>query len=53
MLVDIDLDTLNIDEKLIEEFITPKTKAIMPVHLLGNPCKIDEIKGLLKNITYG
>ena len=44
VLVDIDLDTLNIDEKLIEESITPKTKALMPVHLLGNPCKMDEIK---------
>ena len=48
VLVDIDLKTLNIDEKLIEKAITPKTKAIMPVHLLGNPCKIDVIKKIAK-----
>ena len=38
VLVDIDLTTLNIDEKQIEKAITKKTKAIMPVHLLGNKC---------------
>ena len=48
VLVDIDLKTLNIDENLIEKAITPKTKAIMPVHLLGNPCKIDVIKKIAK-----
>lgn len=36
--VDISPDTLNIDQYLIEEAITPKTKAIMPVPLLGMPC---------------
>ncbi len=48
VLVDIDLETLNIDEKQIEKAITKKTKAIMPVHLLGNPCKIDVIKKIAK-----
>ena len=45
------LKTLNIDEKLIEQAITPKTKAIMPVHLLGNPCNIIKIKKIAKK--YG
>ena len=48
VLCDIDLETLNIDEKKIENLITKKTKAIMPVHLLGNPCKIDVIKKIAK-----
>ncbi|WP_415290748.1 DegT/DnrJ/EryC1/StrS family aminotransferase [Candidatus Pelagibacter sp. Uisw_136] len=46
--VDIDLETLNIDEKKIEKSITNKTRAIMPVHLLGIPCKIDKIKAIAK-----
>ena len=40
---DIDADTFNIDPKKIEEKITPKTKAIIPVHLYGMPAKMDEI----------
>ena len=48
VLCDIDLETLNIDEKKIEKLITKKTKALMPVHLLGNPCKIDVIKKIAK-----
>lgn len=42
--VDADKDTWNIDIQKIEEKITPKTKAIMPVHIFGNPCNMDEIK---------
>ncbi len=41
--VDIDPDTLNIDPSKIEAAITDKTKAIMPVHLFGLPCNMDEI----------
>ena len=48
VLVDIDLKTLNIDIDLIEEAITPKTKAIMPVHLLGNPCDMIAINKIAK-----
>lgn len=48
VLCDIDLETMNIDEKKIEKLITKKTKALMPVHLLGNPCKIDVIKRIAK-----
>lgn len=46
--VDIRQDTLNIDEKLIEAAITPKTKAIVPVHYAGMPCEMDVILQLAK-----
>lgn len=42
--IDADKDTWNIDTAKIEEKITPKTKAIMPVHIFGNPCNMSEIK---------
>ncbi|MCC7554265.1 MAG: DegT/DnrJ/EryC1/StrS family aminotransferase [Methanobacteriaceae archaeon] len=45
---DIDLKTYNIDPKDIENHITDKTKAIMPVHLYGQPAKMDEIKEIAK-----
>ena len=41
--VDIRPDTMNIDEKLIEAAITPKTKAIAPVHYAGVGCEMDTI----------
>lgn len=41
--VDIRSDTLNIDENKIEEAITPKTKAIVPVHYAGVACNMDAI----------
>ena len=41
--VDIRPDTMNIDENLIEEAITVKTKAIMPVHYAGVSCEMDSI----------
>ncbi|MEW6604510.1 MAG: DegT/DnrJ/EryC1/StrS family aminotransferase [Thermoproteota archaeon] len=43
VLVDIEVDTFCIDTDQIRKAITPKTKAIMPVHLLGNPANMDEI----------
>ena len=46
--VDIDNDTFDIDPKLIEEKITPKTKAIIPVHLYGQPCQMDVICDIAK-----
>lgn len=46
--VDVELDTYNIDPKLIEEKITEKTKAIIAVHIFGNPCKMDEINKIAK-----
>jgi UDP-2-acetamido-2-deoxy-ribo-hexuluronate aminotransferase len=42
--VDIDPLTFNIDPEKIEERITPRTKAILPVHLFGQPCDITRIK---------
>lgn len=46
--VDIREDTLNIDEKLIEAAITPKTKAIVPVHYAGVGCEMDTILDIAK-----
>lgn len=44
--VDIRPDTMNIDEKLIEDAITPKTKAIVPVHYAGISCEMDVINDI-------
>jgi len=41
--VDINSDTFNIDAEKIENAITPKTKAIIPVHLYGQPCNMKVI----------
>ena len=41
--VDIRADTLNLDETLIEAAITPRTKAIVPVHYAGVACEMDTI----------
>lgn len=41
--VDVRPDTMNIDETLIEAAITPKTRAIMPVHYAGVACEMDTI----------
>lgn len=46
--VDCDKDTWNIDTTKIEAKITPKTKAIMPVHIFGNPCAMDKILHIAK-----
>lgn len=44
--VDIDPTTFNIDHRLIEAAITPRTRALLPVHLYGLPCAMDEITAL-------
>ncbi len=44
--VDIRPDTMNIDEKLIEDAVTPRTKAIVPVHYAGVACEMDTIMGI-------
>lgn len=41
--IDIEEDTFNINPALIEVAITPRTKAILPVHLYGHPCEMDAI----------
>lgn len=46
--VDIRQDTMNIDETLIEAAITPKTKAIVPVHYAGVSCEMDTIMEIAK-----
>jgi dTDP-4-amino-4,6-dideoxygalactose transaminase len=43
VLVDCESDTLNIDAAAVERRITPKTKAIMPVHFAGQPCAMEEL----------
>ena len=42
--VDIEPEYLNLDPAKIEAAITPHTTAILPVHVYGNPCKVDEIQ---------
>lgn len=46
--VDIRPDTMNIDEKLIEDAITDKTRAIVPVHYAGVGCEMDTIMDIAK-----
>ena len=46
--VDINPDTFNIDANKIEAAITPKTKAIIPVHLYGQPAEMDKIMDIAK-----
>lgn len=48
VLVDVDPGTFNIDLKAIEKAITPKTKAIVPVHLFGQCAPMEEIIDLAK-----
>lgn len=48
VLVDVDPGTFNIDLKSIERAITPKTKAIVPVHLFGQCAPMEEIMALAK-----
>jgi perosamine synthetase len=43
VLVDCTDDTLNIDPASIERAITPRTKAVIPVHFAGHPCEMDRI----------
>ena len=44
--VDIEPKFLNLDPTKIEAAITPQTTAIMPVHVYGSPCEVDEIQGI-------
>jgi dTDP-4-amino-4,6-dideoxygalactose transaminase len=46
--VDIREDTLNLDERLIEAAITPRTRAIVPVHYAGVACEMDAIMTIAK-----
>lgn len=46
--VDVRPDTFNLDERLIEAAITPRTRAIMPVHYAGVGCEMDAIHAIAK-----
>jgi len=45
---DIEPEHFNIDPDKIEELITPKTSAILPVHIFGNPCDVEKIEQIAK-----
>lgn len=49
VIVDVELDTLNIDLDAAAKVCTPKTKAIMPVHVYGNPCDMDKMQNMAKD----
>lgn len=49
VLVDVASDDWNLCPQKIMDAITPNTKAIMAVHLYGNPCQMDKIMGIAKN----
>jgi len=49
VLVDVEKDTHNIDISSLEKAVTPKTRAIIPVHYAGQPCDMDEIRQLAGN----
>jgi perosamine synthetase len=46
--VDIEPKTLAVDPKLVEKAITPRTKAILPVHIHGTPCDLDGLLAIAK-----
>jgi dTDP-4-amino-4,6-dideoxygalactose transaminase len=48
---DIEPDTFTIDPEKVEALITPKTTAILPVHVYGNPCKLEPLQRIAD--TYG
>ena len=48
VVVDVDLDTLDANSKLLEEAVAPKTRAIMMAHTLGNPFDLDTVQRLCR-----
>ena len=49
---EIDPGTFNIDPEDVENRITDKTRAIIPVHLAGQPCEMDKIMKIAKNTIF-
>lgn len=47
---DIRPDTLNLDEKLLADLVTERTKAIVPVHYAGVACEMDEINAIAREV---
>lgn len=50
VIVDIDPDTLNIDPNCVEAALSPKTRAIMPVHVYGNPCDMSGLTQIANRV---
>ena len=48
VIAEVEKETWTIDTSKLNQYISPLTKAIMPVHIYGQPCKIDEIKKIAK-----
>ena len=48
VLVDIEEETFNINSALIETAVTPRTRAIIPVHLYGYPCDMDAVMDIAR-----
>lgn len=48
VIADVDPVTWTLDPAEVEKLITPRTKAIMPVHLYGHPCRMDELMSIAK-----
>jgi UDP-4-amino-4-deoxy-L-arabinose-oxoglutarate aminotransferase len=46
VMIDVDKDTLMVTPEAVEAAITPRTKAIIPVHYAGAPCDIDAIRAI-------
>jgi len=46
VLVDVEPDTLNIDPRKVEAAITPRTRAVLPVHYAGHPADLDALRAL-------
>ena len=46
ILADVRVDTFNMDPEEMRKKMTPRTKAIIPVHLAGQPCEMDEIRAI-------
>jgi dTDP-4-amino-4,6-dideoxygalactose transaminase len=46
MLVDVEPDTLNLDVRLLEAALSPRTRAIVPVHFAGQPCDMDALTAI-------
>ena len=50
--VDVEKKSMNIDPVKIEEAITPKTRAIIPVHIAGRPCNMNAIMDIAKRHDF-
>src|SRR5947209_10172834 len=48
VLVDVEPDTLNIDPRKVEAAITPRTRAVLPVHYAGHPADLDALRALTR-----